>query len=777
MPRTSAGSWLLPSGLVAGSLGALAFNSIPAPWLLCAVACAGMLGLRFAPLRWLAALVLACIWTLWNFQLRLDDRLQPELSGRVTTVSGIISSIPQQYDDYVSFNFEPRHQTSTGQPAAQLPHTVLVRWYEEWPLLRAGQVWRLELLLKPPWGPVNFQGPDREKWLFASGIGAVASVRAGRLESEAGSAGKWLAALRESIFRRIGHSLADERQAGIVQALAVADRSGIGRTDRQLLALTGTSHLLAISGLHIGLAAAGGMLLTRWLGWFLPFAMMGRGFHLLGLGGGLLAAAAYAALAGFGVPTVRSLLMLFVATLAISASRSIHPGRAWLLAMAAVLLINPFAALGAGFWFSFTAVGALLWVFVPRCGQRRWWRSMLMAQGAVMLVLLPVSAMWFQAFSLVSFAANLVAIPLVSFGVVPFVLAGVALLAVSGSMATLAWSVAGGVAGVLLDFLQLMATIQGEMTLLAAPSLAGALLALLGALLLLLPRGIPGRWYGLFLLAPLFLPTHRPAEPGAVDVEILDAGQGTAVLVRAAGRTLLYDSGPGDGAGRDLVSSVIAPAVDRAGGRPPDRVIISHGDLDHAGGLWSLRARYPAAAFQANLSQGQTDLDDCHAPTHWAWQETEFEVLHPTGALPYRGNDSSCVIAIERRGRRILLSGDISATVEARLLLDGLRQSELLLVPHHGSRTSSSRAFIEAANPRAAVATASLGNRFGFPRPEIRRRYTVAGIPFWSTGECGALRILMHDDGRLEAHSARLERPAVWRWPAASTCPHDTLLP
>jgi competence protein ComEC len=643
--------------------------------------------------------------------------------------------------------------------------------------LSTGQTWRLVLHLKPPWGPVNFQGGDREKWLFASDIGAVATVRDGSLEARPGANRERLLALRETVFRQIGKRLPDDRQAGIVQALAVADRSGIGPNERQLLTLTGTSHLLAISGLHIGLAAGGGVLLTRWLGWLLPLAMMGRAFYLLGLGGGLLAAAAYAALAGFGVPTIRSLLMLFVATLAISASRTIHPGRAWLLAMAAVLLINPFAALGAGFWFSFTAVGALLWVFVPRCGPRHWWRSMLMAQGAVVLVLLPVSAMWFQAFSLVSFAANLVAIPLVSFGVVPFVLAGVVLLAVSGSMATLAWSVAGGVAGVLLDFLQLMATVQGEMTLLAAPSLAGALLALLGALLLLLPRGIPGRWYGLFLLAPLFLPTGRPEDPGAVDVEILDAGQGTAVLVRAADRTLLYDSGPGDGAGRDLVSSVIAPSLDRAGGRAPDRVIISHGDRDHAGGLWSLRARYPAAMFQANLSQGHTDLEDCHAPMHWAWRETTFEVLHPTGALPYRGNDSSCVIEIERRGRRILLSGDISATVEARLLLDGLRQSELLLVPHHGSRTSSSPAFIEAANPRAAVATASLGNRFGFPRPEIRRRYAIAGIPLWSTGECGALRVRLHDDGRLEAHSARLERPAVWRWPAASDCPDNTRLP
>jgi len=772
---TDAGSWLLPFGLAMGSLAALAFSSIPPPWLLCSAACAGALALLFRPVRWLAALVLACIWTLWNFQLRLDDRLQPELSGRVTPVSGIISSIPRQYDDYVSFRFEPRQKALTDPAAERLPHTLLVRWYEEWPPLRTGQEWLLELLLKPPWGPINFQGPDREKWLFASGIGAVASVRAGRLETESGAGGKWLTGLRESIFLHIGHSLADAREAGIVQALAVADLSGLSRPDRQLLALTGTSHLLAISGLHIGLAAAAGMLLTRSLGWLLPLTSMGRGFHLLGLAGGALAAAAYAALAGFGVPTVRSLVMLLAVTMATSASRSIHPARAWLLALAAVLLIDPFAALGAGFWFSFMAVGALLWVFVPRRGRGSWLRSLLMAQAAVTLVLLPVSAAWFQAFSLVGFAANLVAIPVVSFGVVPFVLAGVAALWVSAPLAALAWSLAGSIAGVLLDFLEIMASLQGEMTVLVAPSLAGALLALLGALLLLLPRGMPGRWCGAFLLAPLFLPAAQRTDATWLDTEILDVGQGTAVLLRTGGRTLLYDSGPGDGAGRDLVSSVIAPAINRRGGRPPDRVVISHGDQDHAGGLWSLRARYPTATFNANLPSPQPGVDPCLAPMSWTWQAAVFRVLHPSGTLPYLGNDSSCVIAIERNGGHLLLSGDISEAIEARLLLEGVKPAQLLLVPHHGSRSSSSPAFLEAIGPELAVATASLGNRFGFPKPEIRRRYQTAGIPIWSTGECGALRIVVDADGRLMADSARLRRPAVWRWPAAKGCPHHSL--
>jgi len=772
------GGWLPPTGLVLGSLGALLFTALPPPWALWLLTGCGLAALLTRPTRWLAAPLLACCWSLWHFQLRLDDRLEPALAGQVLPVSGVISSMPQPFDRYVSFLFEPSDSGPEPRSRPGLPRTLLVRWYEDWPELSAGQSWRFELLLKPPWGPVNFQGPDRERWLFANGVGGVASVRSGRLEAEPGTNGARLAMLREAVFAQIGEHLAGGPSTGVVQALAVADRSGLSGEDRQLLALTGTSHLLAISGLHIGLAAAGGMLVTRGLGLVLPLPLLVHGFHRLVLVGGALAAAAYAALAGFGVPTVRSLTMLLVLLAAISARRAVHPARGWLLALATVLLIDPCAPLAAGFWFSFMAVAALLWLFVPRRGIRAGWRTPVLAQAAVILVMLPASALWFQGFSWVGFAANLVAIPVVSFAVVPLVLSGVAVLSLSGQAAGLLWSGAASVSGLLLGFLEQLAAVQGRLTPLTAPTLPESLVALLGGTLLLLPRGFPVRWLGLFLLAPLFLPPAQRQDEGAMELEILDAGQGTAVLLRSAGRVLLYDSGPGDGAGHDMVRSVIAPALARSGDREPDRVIISHGDLDHAGGLASLRRHYPRAGYHANLSRPPADLEDCRVPLAWAWQDTMLRVLHPSPGLPYRGNDSSCVVEVERGGRRILLSGDISATVEARLLRDGLLlPSEVLLVPHHGSLTSSSPGLIAALRPRLAVATAGLGNRFGFPRAEVRQRYERAGVPFWSTGECGALRIVSRGDGSLAATSARLQRPAIWRWPAAAHCPGDWRLP
>ena len=245
----------------------------------------------------------------------------------------------------------------------------------------------------------------------------------------------------------------------------------------------------------------------------------------------------------------------------------------------------------------------------------------------------------------------------------------------------------------------------------------------------------------------------------------------SAVLVTTGGRTLLYDSGPGDGAEGNLVASVVAPALNRLGNSAPDRVVISHGDLDHAGGLVTLRQRFPDADYRVNLRDRLPGLARCAVPLNWQWNDVSYVVLHPTASLPYLGNDSSCVLSIGRGDNRLLLSGDISATVERRLVSEGLPEHEILLVPHHGSKTSSSPEFLAAVRPRIAMVTASLGNRFGFPKAEVEARYRRAGVRFWSTGDCGALRIVIGADGKTQAVSARRQRTGMWRWPPAADCP------
>lgn len=714
-----------------------------------------------------AAFVLAACWALWNVHGRLQDRLPAGFTNQAIPLHGTVSSIPQYSADLVSFRFTPdRPSAVDGRPSHWL-----IRWYEEAPALAAGQRWRLVVTAKPPWGRVNFQGADREQWLFANGVGALGTVRNGELLTEPGPASSRILAWRQRIFWAIAEAVPGPRERGVVQALATADRSGLERTDREVLALTGTSHLLAISGLHIGLAALGAALLARALLGLLATASAARWVPHGAATAGLSAAAAYAALAGFGVPTLRALLMLAVGSVALLLARSIHPFRAWLLAFAAVLLIDPFAGLTAGFWFSFLAVAALLLLSTPRPCRWPRWKSLLFAQFAVGIVLMPLSASWFGGFSPSGLAANLVAIPWVSVVVVPPVLAGVALHAFSAALADLAWQLAGATSLALLTFLDAIADAQGALSALRTLALPQTAAAVLGAGLLLLPRGLPARWSGVFLLLPLALPPERPADASGAEIEFLDAGQGTAVLFEHAGHRLLYDTGPGDGADGNLVASVILPALQSRGRAPPDTIVVSHGDLDHAGGLESLRQRFPHAEFRVSLRHAKPGDRACRAGDRWQRGNARFDILHPGPWLPYLGNDSSCVLSVRVGGQRILLPGDVSRTVEQRLVEAGLGRHAVMLVPHHGSETSSSGGLISAVQPRLVVATAGPGNRFGFPRASVRQRYDRTGAALWSTGECGAVRIRLSAPGTVYATSARLERPAAWRWPAAAGCP------
>jgi competence protein ComEC len=723
-------------------------------------------------LRWLGGGLLSCTWVLWCYDARLDDRLDPNLAGTAAEVVGVVASMPIQRHDYLQFRFRPTIAPGgKGQTAARtLPRTLRVRWYEDYPDMHVGETWRLELFLKPPWGPVNFQGADRERWLFAQGIGALATTRNGKRLRGQSAAGLLIETARESIARELDQRVPDGRARGIVRALAIADRSAMAAGDNELMRQTGTSHLLAISGLHIGLAAAGGLWLGRVLAWLLVFPSRGRRGLVLSAAFGLAAAISYALLAGLAVSTLRAVLMLGAVLLASVFGRSPHPAHPWLLGLAGVLLLDPFAPLGAGFWFSFAAVACLMLIFVPRPDPLPWWKTMLLAQAGIAVLLTPVSAAWFQSFSPLGLIANLIAIPWVSFLVVPLVLAGIALAPIASALSGGLWVLAGKLVIALMTVLQWLARFQGDLPLLPPPGATITAAALAGAVLLVLPRGLPLRWPGVLLLVPLFLPGANRVPEGLFEVEILDVGQGTSVIVRTAQHRLLYDSGPGDGRSANLVAPVIAPALAARGG-PPARVIISHGDLDHAGGLASLALRYVEADFLVNRRQPQPGAAPCVRPQSWRWDGVSFAVLHPGPWLPYLGNDSSCVVSIRAGPRSMLLPGDISTAVERRLERLDIGQHEVLLVPHHASTSSSGPSFIERLSPKLAIATAGLGNRFGFPRPEIRNRYERGGTSFWSTGACGAIRLRTGPDGEWLAESARRERRRIWRWPAGANCP------
>lgn len=762
--QTAGGMWAVPLALSAAVLLCPLLPVLPDSLFSTSIFLSAFCLLPVKRLRWVALFLLALCWCLFHYQERLNDRLDPSLSGTVRKVQGTVTTTPRALGDSLRFNFHPLE----GQG---LPKTLVVSWYRDWPDIRIGQQWRLEMRLKPPWGNINFAGPDKERWLFAQGIGATGSVQDGTLLVNPQNSGYPAQDLRAYVGRAVSRLLGGTREAAVVLALATADRSGLSREDRRLLRVTGTSHLLAISGLHVGLAAAGGILLSRTLLWLLPLVRLGLAPFYISLLAGLATAAGYSILANLGVSTVRALMMLAAVTVALCLSRAIHPLRSFSVALAAVLLVDPFAPLGAGFWFSFLAVFALLFVFQPRYAMLSWWKTPLHAQAAVVLFLLPAGAAWFNGFSLSGFAANLVAIPWVSFLVVPPVLAGIITLALPDPVSGTFWTLAGITISLLFRFLEWLGNLQPHLQgvkSLPIPVLASACL---GALLLMLPRGLTVRWIGPFLILPLFLPVANTVPAGALRVDALDVGQGNAIAVSTRSHLLLYDTGPGDGKGLDQFESAIVPFLSDLGGDVPDQVMISHGDLDHAGGLHSVRQRFPAVPVSGSFPVHDPDIRPCLRGDNWNWDGLSFRVLHPNRGLPYLRNNSSCVLAVGNARASVLLSGDIEDYVEKRLVLESLQTHRILIVPHHGSSSSSSETFIDSVRPELAVASAALGNRFGFPRGPVRRVYEKRGIALISTGECGGIRLLVEPGVELQASSARLERRRIWRWPAAASCP------
>jgi len=710
---------------------------------------------------------------------RITQRLPLSESKSSYAVTGVIGSLPETQSDGVRFLFLP------DRPIKSVPPKIYVSWFEDRrrvpgsesavPNIHAGERWRLQLRLRSPRGRVNFHGMDAERWYFTRDIGALAYVQDGDNVRLAAPAWFDLHHWRESVLDKLTEKASGKPAFRILVALAIADRRGLHTGDKEILSATGTGHLLAISGLHIGLAAIFGFYLGRFQLLFLFAGLKQRLAIVLPWINAWLAALIYAALSGFGVSTQRALIMLTVATVVLLSRRSVHPLQAWLIAMSIVLVVDPIAPLRAGFWFSFIAVGILMMLFVPRQGYIPAWKKMLLAQFGISLLMAPLGMYWFQQASLPGLLANLVAIPVISFIIVPLILVALLVLWLPGPLASWLLTCAGYSANWLLLMLEYLSGLQPlSFSATRIPGFATMVLAMLGAALFMMPRGTPGRFAGLLLMLPLLLPPSDSPGKMETQIDFLDVGQGLSILLSTYDYMMVYDTGPGNGhdgdTGRDMVAGTILPMI-RAIGRKPDLVVASHADLDHAGGLGRLLNIYPDAGYLASLPMQRAGINSCNTPRTWSTQKLEFKVLHPSSGLPYLGNDSSCVISVNGAGLSFLLSGDISRVVEKRLVDEGLEHHAIMSAPHHGSSTSSSQELLDAVKPTWVLISTAVGNRFGFPRADVLERYAKADTSSLNTAQCGGIRITTDEAGGFKVHSARVSRPAIWRWPVTGACP------
>lgn len=746
----------------AGAAAVLCLPTLPsAPSLLLLLAGA----LLAAGLRWpLAGCLLAAVagfaLAAGEGQRRLAVRLDAVLEGEELDIQGHVASLPIREERSLRFDFEVEAGVR-GAPRLRLS------WYGRESGLRPGDCLALVVRLKRPRGVVNAAGFDAERHALAQGIAATGYVV--RKRARACRPRFDLDLPRAALADGIDAALPAGRIRATVKGLAIGDTRELSDADWDLFRATGTTHLIAISGLHVGLAGAVGAGLAWALWWLWPAVGLQLPRPQSMAIGALLSAGAYTLIAGATLPTLRTWITLAAMLAGVLSRREVGWWTRYALALVAVLLFDPLALLSAGFWLSFGAVAWLIIAFGRHWRPQSRWRLWLLPQLGLTLALLPLSLAFFQQASLAAPLVNLFAVPWVTFVVVPVLL--LALLAVPlPSLAGPLWQLA---AALLIPFDSLVVLASdwplGRWTL-PVPTPLVWVLVLAGTSCALAPRGWPGRALGAFALLPLLWPRGEMLPAGSFELALLDVGQGQAALVRTAEHALLVDTGPGFPEGGDLGDRVLAPALAQFGVRALDQLIVSHDDLDHAGGTASLRRRLPIADIATSAPGAIPGSRACLAGERWSWDGVDFEILHPPPTLPYLGNESSCVLRIEAPGGSVLIPGDIGEVIEGRLVREQAERLDvdLLIAAHHGSAGSSSAAFLSAVSPTEVWYSAGHRNRFRFPREEVRARAQAVGAVQWNTATEGALTRRFGPARKARTTGVRREAPRWWREPAGA---------
>lgn len=717
---------------IAGMLSLRWLPGLPSSVLL---SCGFVVALFFIYRRWypVALLLLGLCWACLSAQWAVDDQLAPDLDGRTLWLEGTVQGLPE-WPLVAGQPATVRFELSDAQSRrAQLPKRLRLSWREPAQPVKAGERWRLAVRLKRPDGLLNPHGFDYQAWLFAQRIGATGSVKAGQRLAPGQGLQHW----RERVRERLQRYAPPSAQA-VMAALVLGDSSGLQAEQWQTLQATGTVHLMVISGQHISLLAALAYAAVFWLMrlgcWpprlpWLPIACLLS----------MTAAVAYGAFAGFAVPVQRACIMVLVALLWRWRFQSLSAWSAYLCALCLVLVHEPLVVLQAGFWLSFTAVAALILAFSARLGPWRWWQILLRTQWVAALGLAPFLLGLGLPVSLTGPVANIFAVPWLSLLALPLTLMG-ALLLPWPSVAVWLLSAAGWCLATMFSLLAWLAqgwpAWQG-----AALSTPALLLALLGVLCLLLPRPLLPLTAALLLCLPVLYPRTESIAEGHAQVWLLDVGQGQALWIKTAQHSLLYDAGPFI-AGFNSGERIVLPVLRGFGQTHLDMLLLSHADADHAGGAQALLdglrvtqlvsgqpSEHPLAFSAQACSEQQWQWDGVW---FWRWQWPQAQ----------DSNQHSCVLLIHAQGERLLLTGDLDAAGEAALLAHWpWLKADWLVAGHHGSRTSSSRRFLQAVAPQSALISRGKHNSYGHPHPQVLANLQRQQLRIYDTAQDKALRI------------------------------------
>ena len=678
--------------------------------------------------------MLGFVWAGLFANQALHWSLPHQQEGKVMVVRGLIDSLP------VAGKFGTHFIFLTSDNAR-----IKLTWANN-PPLNVGDRYELPVRLKRLHSLRNPGGFDYEAWALQNKLRATGSV----IKK---ASFKFLGhdpfhapvdQIRQHLQNKILEHLPGSETAPWLLALMIGERSLAPPQHWDILRATGTNHLMAIAGLHIGLISTMVYMVVGFLWRRSGYLTRLYPASLAASVAVLIIAWLYSGLAGFSIPTQRACIMVTFILCASLMRRRLPAWHAWSAALLVVMLLNPLAVLSESFWLSFGTLALIAYGMQGRLAASGWWWKWGRVQWVIGLGLVPLSLLFFQQTSIVSFLANSVAIPWLGFLVLPLCfLSSILLLFAPSAGGGLLWLADKSLAGLWI-MLEWFAHLDFAVWTQAIPSPVVFLITLLACLWLLVPAGMPGRWLGVIWLLPLMFYQSAHPQQNNFWVTVLDVGQGLSVVVQTQQHTLVYDTGLRFNDQFDMGESVVLPFLRASGVKRVDAMIISHGDNDHIGGAPAILRAMPVTSVLTSAVEkfkpGRAKL--CLSGTNWQWDGVNFSIIYPFDQSQASGNDGSCVLRINNGRQSVLLTGDIEKFAEKQLLAeaaDSLR-ADLLTAPHHGSKTSNQRAFIQAVKPHYVVYATGYRNRYHFPHQKVINDYTAADVIQFDTVDSGAIQ-------------------------------------
>ncbi len=703
----------------------------------------------------------------WRAENIFAFTLPHRLEGKTIPVTGYVASIPKvdQYKinfDYVVTHFNQKKNSFRIRLSVPFSRKNNEIWH-----FHAGEVWHFYVRLKRVHGVFNPGGNDTEASAFRQGIRAQGYVVT-RLPMKYIKKPLYLVPLtqwREKIKDKLAELIAPSATSVWLTALAIGERSAVPATYWGILRATGTNHLMAIAGLHIGFIAGLFYFLANRIWRFSARLCLFVPAQTVAQIAALFGAVIYASLAGFSLPAQRTVVMLSVFYLSVLFRRKIPLFQGYCLALFFVLILQPFSILDESFWLSFGAVGLIIVSMSGRKTRGGYFFLIGKMQWVMTLGLLPLTAWFFQQYSCVSLFANLLAVPWMGFIILPCIFFAMIFLSWLPIVSAKLFLFADKNLTWLWQFLTAISHWQFATLSISITSWLILFLAMTGVFLLLLPAGFPKKWLGFFLVLPLFFSKIDYPATGNVWFTLLDVGQGLSAVVETAQHVLVFDAGPAMGVSDDMGERVVLPFLQSRQIKIIDNLVISHGDNDHIGGARTLLKNFLVKKIQTSVPEKFTGYPVffCLAGESWQWDGVLFEFLYPEEKLLHQGNDSSCVLRVTAQNKTILLTGDIEKKAEKILLAKNrLNKTTILVAPHHGSKTSALKKFVARVHPKYVLFPLGYRNRYHFPHPSVVRSWQQEGSLLFATAQTGAIFFDVSPSGKMP-HLFRQEHVHFWQ--------------